>query len=167
MKNKSVLYLAKGKNEKELSALLKRRALDSFFGEWKTEVTTSGKPIITEPSGWGISVAHSDGVVALIISPCEVGLDVEVRGEIKERLPAFFHESERNCDFFDLWVKKEAWGKLTGEGIFVQKGKPINTDGVFTDISAEVSAFAGKDFSAVIATRENIDKPEIHFFDKL
>lgn len=166
MKNKSILYLAKGKNEKELSALLKRRALDSFFGEWKTEVTPLGKPIITEPAGWGISVAHSDGVVAVVIAPCEIGLDIELRKERKsQRLTHFFHESEKDCDFYSLWVKKEAYGKLTGEGVFKQKGKALPPDIAFTDLSAEVSAFAGKDFSAVIATLEGIEKPEIHVFE--
>ena len=56
MKNKTVVYLSKG--EKEQSALLKRRAIADYFGEATIEVTQTGKPIITEPKGYGISVEN-------------------------------------------------------------------------------------------------------------
>lgn len=151
MKNKTVIYLAKG--EKEETALLKRRAIADYFGTAELSVSDKGKPVITEPEGYGISLSHSSGVIALVIAPMDIGIDIEERkSPVSERLYSFFHESERNADFYSLWVKKEAWGKLTGDGVFVQKGKKLETDAFFTDISEEISRFADKPFSAVIAT---------------
>lgn len=160
MKNKTVIYLAKG--EKEETALLKRRAIADYFGFAELSVSDKGKPIITEPKGYGISVSHSSGVIALAIAPMDIGIDIEKRkSPVSQRLYAFFHESERNEDFYSLWVKKEAWGKLTGDGVFVQKGKRLETDAVFTDISAEISRFADKPFSAFIATPDYPTKIEL------
>ncbi len=159
--NKTVVYLAKG--EKEISALLKRRAVEDYFGKAILETTPKGKPFIREPQGYGISVSHSADVVAVVIAPCEVGIDIQERyRRNNSRLKAFFHESERSMDFYDLWVKKEAWGKLTGDGIFVQKGKKLDENLFFADVSAEISSFAGKDLSASICF-EKEQKTGINF----
>lgn len=149
MKNKTVIYLAKG--EKECSALLKRRAVQDYFETCSLGVLENGKPVIQSPEGYGISVSHSGGVIAVVIAPCQVGIDIQLRlDRDNTKLKSFFHESEKNCDFYDLWVKKEAWGKLTGKGIFLQKGKKLEAKGYFYDISKEISQFAGKAFSASV-----------------
>lgn len=149
MKNKTIVYLAKG--EKEKSALLKRRAVEDYFGKAELSVTKKGKPIIVEPQGYGISVSHSGDVIAVVIAPAEVGIDIQERFERdNSRMLSFFHESERENDFYDLWTKKESYGKMTGDGIFSQKGKRLETDAVFIDISKEISEYAEKEFSAKI-----------------
>lgn len=149
MKNNNVLYLMKGENNK--SALLKRRALDDYFGGGELSVTEKGKPVISSHSDFGISISHSGGVLAAVISNCNVGLDVQERKpRDNERLKSFFHESERELDFYDTWVRKEAYGKMTGDGVFAQKGKKLPDGAFFMDISKEVSDFADKEISAVI-----------------
>ena len=156
MKNNTVVYLAKA--DKENSAHLKRRAVQDYFGEAKLGVKGKGKPIIEYPEGFGISVSHSGEVLAVVITKSDVGIDIEERVDRDiSRLFSFFHESERNADFFDLWVKKEAFGKMTGDGIFMQKGKKLETDSLFLDISKEVSSFSGKSFSAVICFPKDTD----------
>lgn len=159
MKNKTILYLAKGSE----STLLKRRVLADYFGEAELEILPSGKPIIKKPEGYSISVSHSGGIIGIVIGEGSLGLDIQERGERKERLYSFFHESERDCDFDSLWVKKEAVGKLTGEGVFLQKGKKLEEGYFFLDISNEVTAFALKAFSAVIASKSEIRNLEIRF----
>ena len=155
MKNKTIIYLAKG--EKEQSALLKRRAVEDYFGSAELSVTEKGKPIIIKPDGYGISVSHSGGIIAVVIAPSEIGMDIQERVDRDNgRLMTFFHESERKVDFYDMWTKKEAYGKLTGDGIFVQKGKRLETDSIFTDISKEITAYAEKPFSATLCTKEEI-----------
>ena len=162
MKNKTVIYLEKG--NKENSALLKRRAVKDYFGEALLGVRGKGKPIIEYPKGFGISVAHSGDLLAVVITKSDVGIDIEERvNRDVSRLFSFFHESERNSDFFDLWVKKEAFGKMTGDGIFLQKGKKLETDSLFLDISKEVSSFSGKAFSAVICFPKDTDIIETEF----
>ena len=147
MKNNTIVYLAKDK--KESSALLKGRAVEDYFGQAVLDVKESGKPIITEPLGYGISVSHSGGIIAVVITNGDVGIDIQERlNRDNTRLLSFFHESERNEDFYDLWTKKEAFGKMTGDGIFVQKGKKLETDACFVDLSKEISEYAGREFSA-------------------
>lgn len=153
--NNTVIYLAKG--DKQTSALLKRRAVEDYFGYY-TEICTTekGKPVFSELDGYGISVSHSGGIIAVVISRGNVGIDVQERKELKSNVKAFFHESEQNCEFYDLWVRKEAWGKLTGDGIFHQKGKKLPEGLIFYDISPEVTAFANVDFSAVICVDKEV-----------
>lgn len=153
MKNKTVLYLTKDKS----SAALKRAALDDYFGSGEIGVLPSGKPVILSPEGYFISVSHSGGVVALVISDTPVGLDIEEVREfdfshLKER---FLSEREKSevkdaASFFNVWVKKEAEAKISGDGIFSMRGK--DTSALFTSLSKEVSLLAGRDFSACIAT---------------
>jgi len=159
MKNKTVIYLEKG--NKDNSALLKRRAVQDYFGSATLDTKENGKPVITQPEGYGISVSHSGGIIAVVITRGEVGIDIEERVDRdNSRLFSFFHESEKNCDFYDLWVKKEAFGKMTGEGIFKQKGKKLDTDSCFIDISREISLFSGKEFSAVLCLPKDTETLE-------
>lgn len=158
MKNKTVIYLAKG--EKEMSALLKSRAVRDYFSNSvvTTDVTKEGKPIIVSPEGFGISVSHSGGIIAVVIAPCNVGMDIQERIQRdNSRLMSFFHDSEKDNDFYELWVKKEAWGKLTGKGIFLQKGKKLDAKGFFYDISKEITEFSGKPFSASLVCEKETE----------
>ena len=157
MKNKTVLYLTKNKN----SAALKRAALDDYFGFGEIGVLDSGKPVITNPEGYYISVSHSGEIIAVVISPVPVGVDIE---EIKEfdysKIWEWFlsdnekNEVTDNLSFFNVWVKKEAESKISGKGIFSLRYR--DTSAMFTCLSKEVSAFAGKEFSAYIASFSEI-----------
>lgn len=159
MKNKIVIYLAKG--EKESSALLKSRAVQDYFGtnDVILELSEKGKPIITSPKGYGISIAHSGGVWAAVIAPFNVGIDIEERNNKDNSAVArgFFHESEVYADFYDTWVRKEACGKLSGDGVFALRGKKLDSSISFVDISEQISEFAKKKFSAVIVAEQQID----------
>jgi phosphopantetheinyl transferase len=152
MKNKTIVYLKKDIS----SAALKRAAIADYFGEAEIEKEPSGKPIIKNPEGYYISVSHSGGVVAIIISDKQVGIDIEEKREIDfEKIrKGFFSESEKNEPFFDVWVKREAEGKLSGEGVFALRKKELFC--TFTFISKEVSQFAGRDFSGCIASKESL-----------
>ncbi len=156
MKNNTVLYLTKGD-----TALLKRRAIADYFGNAILNIENSGKPVIAYPKGFGVSFSHSGGIVTAVISPFDIGIDIEERKQRNtKRLRSFFHESETD-DFYNLWTKKEAWGKLTGNGIFSQKGKKLPDDINFLDISEIVSRFAEAEFSAHIASVEGMELAEV------
>lgn len=157
MKNKTVLYLTKDKS----CAALKRAALDDYFGFGEIGVLDSGKPVITNPKGYYISVSHSGNVIGVVISPQPIGVDIEeIRdfdySKISER---FLSENEKNevtdkTSFFNVWVKKEAESKISGKGIFSLRQK--DTSAIFTSASKEVSAFAGKEMSACLASFSEI-----------
>ena len=152
MKNKTIVYLKKDIN----SAALKRAAIADYFGEAEIEVHPSGKPIIKSPKGYYISVSHSGDIVALVISDKEVGIDIEEKREIDfdKIRKGFFIESEKSEPFFDVWVKREAEGKLSGEGVFALRKKELSCK--FSFISKEVSEFSGRDFSGCIASKERL-----------
>lgn len=89
-----------------------------------------GKPYLKNYPYY-FSLSHSGDYVFCVLSEQEVGADIQEKAEqVKERvLQRFFAEEEKhyweNCaseeekrDFFyRMWCRKEAYGKLTGEGI--------------------------------------------------
>ena len=104
------------------AGLLIRRAIGEdtiLFGE-------HGKPY-TE-NGICFSVSHSGAVAAIALDDTQIGMDVE-RIPDEDRLKIadrFFHPSERayvnDADdprraFCEIWTRKEAYLKMTGEGI--------------------------------------------------
>lgn len=149
MKNETIVYLKKDLG----SAALKRAAIADYFGYAEIEVLPSGKPIIKKPEGYFISVSHSSDIVAVVISDKEVGIDIELKRvfDTEKVKKGFFCDSEMNEDFFDVWVKKEAEGKLRGDGVFALRKKEVSSH--ITFISKEVSDFAKRDFSACIASK--------------
>lgn len=80
-----------------------------------------------------ISISHSGDFVACALSTATVGIDIEVKREVSDGLArralsrdeyayvtAFegdFSAKEQNEAFFRIWTAKEAYLKLTGEGL--------------------------------------------------
>lgn len=94
------------------------------------------------------NLSHSGDYVLCALSPEEVGADIQqhragARGQIAAR---FFSPREiaalaggRECDnelFFRLWTRKEAYGKLTGEGIAKAVGTNLLPEEYGTGINA-------------------------------
>lgn len=94
-----------------------------------------GKPELrssNNPAGLRFNLAHSEDFAAIAIAAgCEVGVDVERIRPIPDAetlVNRFFSPNEskhfrrlpegsREEAFFNLWTRKEAWLKATGEGI--------------------------------------------------
>lgn len=90
----------------------------------------NGKPYFTN-FPWHFNLSHSEEYVFLVLSEQEVGVDIQQeRSFYNERiLRRFFtkeeqelwkaHEipEEREKFFWRMWIRKESYGKLTGEGI--------------------------------------------------
>ena len=79
-----------------------------------------GKPVfVNRPLCFSLS--HSGNLAAVLISDAPCGVDVEqLRPEVAERLHERCMsdaERARNCDFFELWTKKECIAKLDGRGL--------------------------------------------------
>ncbi len=89
-----------------------------------------GKPFFQDIPVF-FSLSHSGHYVCCVFSGQEVGVDIQYRTPLtSDRIVRrFFAEAERrlweNCSsteeaeklFYRLWTRKEAYGKLTGEGI--------------------------------------------------
>ena len=93
------------------------------------ERTEKGKPFITGPDNGGcfISVSHSEGTFALLVSDGNVGLDIQYPRKVDAgRIAArCFPEAEAAAVavdrtgemFYELWTCKEAYSKYTGIGL--------------------------------------------------
>lgn len=108
----------------ELLGRLNRRLRLSYdYGE-------RGKPFL-RGYPWYFSLSHSGDYVLCALSRRDVGADLQkvesvdteklagrfFAGQECEALRACGTESERRNLFFALWTKKEAFGKLTGQGV--------------------------------------------------
>ena len=113
----------------------------------------NGKPYL-ENYPFYFNLSHSGNYVVCAISPREVGVDIqEYRQVDMERLAKrFFSKEEQNalkvCTkgkeqyelFYQLWTRKEAYGKLTGEGIAAVIDKStLLKEGTFTVAEAEAN----------------------------
>ena len=82
------------------------------------EFTDWGKPYFVN-CRLQFSLSHSGSIAAALISDQACGLDVEIiREELAEKLKArVLSDDEIDMDFFEVWTKKEAAGKLSGRGL--------------------------------------------------
>ena len=92
------------------------------------DYTDRGKPMLRDYNGIHFSLSHCDRGVACAISDREVGIDMEtIQNDVDHdlyRLCLSGEETEKvKCadnpalEFTSLWTKKEAYLKLTGEGL--------------------------------------------------
>lgn len=100
------------------------RQLSYVYGE-------NGKPYLPEYPDFFFSLSHSGNYVICAVSDREIGADIQIKkAQSGLRLAKrFFHEKEQkllsHCStdgekretFYRLWVAKEAYIKLTGQGI--------------------------------------------------
>ena len=134
----------KFQSDKELciaADMLLRRVLSEKLGiapsEIEFAVTDSGKPYLKN-GDWHFSISHSGDIAAVAVSrDCPVGIDVEKIRPVSARiLLRVFSESDAHfvlggspvsngrieeremlTRFFKVWTYKEAFVKMTGEGI--------------------------------------------------
>ncbi len=112
--------------------LLLRAVLVSQFNMNEKDVviekTPEGKPFLKGDRGLFISLSHCDGLVAVAVSDCEVGVDVErVRNIDLNIAKRFFTQVEQGYlfgvddgateRFFEVWTRKEAFAKKQGIGL--------------------------------------------------
>ena len=97
--------------------------LELYYGE-------KGKPYLRDYPFY-FNLSHSGNYVACALSRQEVGVDIQqykrtdidrlaerfFSTEEKKALKACHDWKEREQLFYQLWTRKEAYGKLTGEGI--------------------------------------------------
>ncbi|MBQ2845848.1 MAG: 4'-phosphopantetheinyl transferase superfamily protein, partial [Firmicutes bacterium] len=106
--------------------------------------TPKGKPYV-ELCDTYLSVSHSGEYFLCIIAERPVGIDVQERKNsnsdkiaeryFTEREKSFIRDNGEN-GFFTVWTRKEAYSKLTGEGIAeIIRGTEVidREDVVFTD----------------------------------
>ena len=106
---------------------LAKYAIAKIFGKAaRLVLTPHKKPSVTLPGAY-ISISHSRGVCVVALSDSEIGVDIELSerdtGRIKKIVARFFSRDEAKYvmedperRFYEIWSKKEAYVKYTGEG---------------------------------------------------
>ena len=108
----------------------------------------NGKPRLAELDAY-ISISHSGSFAACAVSDAEIGADIQEVKRVDMRIAerffapdeyALLKKSEnKSRTFFELWVRKEARVKLTGEGIGGGFSRSdIRGDGVFEYFSQSI-----------------------------
>lgn len=109
--------------------------------------TSKGKPYADADVHF--SVSHSGSYFVCIIADCPVGIDVQEKRKTSGSKIAgrYFTESEQEYieehgedGFFRLWTRKEAYSKLTGDGLAeLMRGTDVlcREDVDFTDFQIE------------------------------
>lgn len=98
-----------------------------------------GKPYLNN-FPWYFNLSHSGDYVLCVLSEREVGADIQIHREQDvmklagrffpgEETEALLQAEDRNSLFFRLWARKEAYGKLTGEGLAEVIGKNLQAVG--------------------------------------
>lgn len=127
----------KGKENSLGVEVLLKKALDDF-GVPKTtfdreiSVSKDGKPSLKNHPEVHFNLSHAGNVAFCVISEYECGCDVELINPKKFNLnlvKRFFSKEElaqienatddsaKASLFFDYWTRKEAYGKMTGDGV--------------------------------------------------
>ena len=89
-----------------------------------------GKPYLKDYPDVHFSLSHSGNMAVLALAGSEVGIDVQEKREVSDKVAKrFYHEEEKKlleCTasaevkealFYQLWTGKEAYIKYTGEGM--------------------------------------------------
>ena len=104
------------------------------------EMKENGKPFLPNLPDFHFNISHSENAVAVVISDREVGIDCEkirtadmriAKRRFTEKEYAYINadSSESDLCFFEIWTKKEAFLKQSGNGITV----PLNSFDVTCD----------------------------------
>ena len=120
----------------ELLSVLEPRVTEPCYRYGK-----NGKPYLTD-SSFQFNLSHSGDFVFCGVSEQEIGVDIQkIQGDHElclakrffadpecQALEACENEELRRRMFFRMWVRKEAYGKLTGAGIAGVVGKCLWRD---------------------------------------
>lgn len=131
-----------------LGLLLSRHGIDPSTAEIKTDV--NGKPYVSGREDLHFNISHSKGFVVCAFSVGEgrVGVDAERLRDVLPRerqiklAERFFSEKEKKAladgeSFVNLWTKREAYLKMTGDGFARGIGEEIPENASFATFVAD------------------------------
>lgn len=100
-------------------------------------IAENGRPYFEAKGAPDFNLSHTGGLVAAVIGTCRVGIDIQEELstlDTAKTAARFFSQAEKEAlqnaprtRFFELWTKKEALGKLLGEGLAPLLGKDTAT----------------------------------------
>lgn len=132
------------------------RAVQAKNGALQFSRTETGKPYLIGAEAFQFSPSHTDGAVALAVSPLAVGADIErLRAAPRGVAARFFTPSEcvfcadDDARFFDIWTRKEAMAKRDGTPL---ADMLTTCDTTAASVAAETRAFFRDGFALAVAS---------------
>ena len=158
-----------------LSELLLRKVAGDFLDIKGEEISLaeapSGKPYFPLSPKYHFSLSHTEGAVLVAVSDQPIGVDIEHYRFVEEavfdrvltpneRKAMLLHGSDVKASFLEIWTRKEAYLKWTGEGLFVSPDT-IDTTRTYMNGRFFTSSFHGYTFSLFgnISEEETIIQP--------
>ena len=105
------------------------KCLDIRNSEIQIERDERGKPYLVGYPEFCFNIAHTESAVVMAVSQAAVGVDIEVKKELNTKIEQRFFaadeqryinsgaKAERIDRALEIWTKKEAFVKCTGEGL--------------------------------------------------
>lgn len=118
---KKVFLIARGELRAKLGALLHVDPSEIHFS-----YNVAGKPFI-DNSDLYFNIAHTDNLIALVISSVEIGIDIEIlkrRGFAKISKRLFNREISDMQKFYENWTTHESIAKCNGVSLLRQAKDP-------------------------------------------
>ncbi|MBQ9981218.1 MAG: 4'-phosphopantetheinyl transferase superfamily protein [Oscillospiraceae bacterium] len=126
-------YFDKDKITSLFSELLARKVISEKTGLKYDDIvfllTEKGKPYILQADSYHFSVSHSGRCIVFADNTSPIGVDTEFIKDAKMNIAKNYFSAdeyeyikqsgEPDRTFFEIWTKKEAYVKMTGEGISV------------------------------------------------
>lgn len=137
-----------------------------------------GKPYFVEKEMPSFNLSHTKNLVGIIVSDKKVGIDIEnMKKEMYENIKLLMKVcfSEKECKyvslgkegdcqrFYEVWTSREAYYKMTGEGLKISNKK----ENIPSDINSFIMIYkqycicicgvAKKDVEVIIVKEDNID----------
>jgi len=118
-----------------ISNWAKKRAVDYLNSLYRTkykindiQYTCLGKPFINNPYGVEFSISHSSNCAVVVIANNTIGVDLEKvrvfehykiakRFFTAREFEVYYESNNKECKFWEIWTKKEAYVKYLGAGI--------------------------------------------------
>ena len=125
---------------------LLKQYFDIEFKRYTVQYHERGKPYFEKKEMPYFNISHTRNLVGVVVSVQNVGIDIEnIKIERFERIKKLinFSFSEKECNyialgeegdtkrFYDIWTSREAYYKMTGEGLMLRNNNkeiPTNID---------------------------------------
>ena len=138
MCGKIIVYInefKKNVSQFQISNWAKNKVVDYVNSIYRTEYKIDdiqracfGKPFINNPYGVEFSISHSGNCVVVVIANNVIGVDLENVRAIEQykfakrffttrEFAIYYESSNKECKFWEIWTKKEAYVKYLGAGI--------------------------------------------------
>ena len=137
--------------------------LRHLFGSETIAYAGNGKPYLQNKPATHFNLAHTGNWVFCAVSHVPVGVDAQVLTAYKERLAKrwftpeeqLWIREEPSVRFTRLWTQKEAYAKMTGEGIV----KAVTGNTIIQHFIKEYDDFADENIYITVCAKENIVFP--------